>query len=196
MKMPSRYLTQPTIRFLDSTINLNEKAQAKTKAGKQIAYWDISGQKFGHVPDKYPKLKVLRLYNDQKGGLDKASVERFVKTLVPALKTYGFETETAAFHSLDISRNIWDDDSQKRRQNWSRELEKAYVQLDSPTLIVILLPNDIPMIYADIKRWADCEKGIPTVCVTPKAVRKNYNTKDFNHKPTNTGDPRLLGNIW
>jgi hypothetical protein len=51
-----------------------------------------------------------------------------------------------------------------------------------PFILVVLPGRDIPL-YAEVKRWGDCEVGIPTVCIT-------------SAKLSQTTDATLCANIW
>jgi eukaryotic translation initiation factor 2C len=51
-----------------------------------------------------------------------------------------------------------------------------------PFMLVVLPKRDIPL-YSEIKRWGDCEVGIPTVCITNDKLKK-------------VGDATLRANIW
>jgi hypothetical protein len=39
-------------------------------------------------------------------------------------------------------------------------------------LIVVILPSKDATIYADVKWWGDYMAGIPTICVSPDALRR------------------------
>jgi hypothetical protein len=51
-----------------------------------------------------------------------------------------------------------------------------------PFMLVVLPKRDIPL-YSEIKRWGDCEVGIPTVCITNDKLKK-------------VGDATLRANVW
>jgi hypothetical protein len=65
-------------------------------------------------------------------------------------------------------------------------LKDAFEKLGKPPLVLILLQSADAKTFADIKWWADCQQGVPSVCVRPDALRKNYNKTDG----------RILANLW
>jgi hypothetical protein len=60
------------------------------------------------------------------------------------------------------------------RDEARRELSKALNALINqnparrvkPKIILVVLPAKGPSLYAEVKRWGDCEVGIPTICVS------------------------------
>jgi eukaryotic translation initiation factor 2C len=125
----------------------------------------------------------------------KGTIDRFCKTIITALSLYGFVTNEFQVHAFDV-KDIRDRDPKVRRANWKRVLDGAFNMLKSPPLIVAILPGEDASVYADIKRWANCIRGVPTVCVSPRAVWKNFNMKTKSGVPIETRDPHLLGNLW
>jgi hypothetical protein len=65
----------------------------------------------------------------------------------------------------DSSRN-----PQTRRANIKANLDAAHQTLGRPQLVVVLLLDTDATTYSDVKWWADCDRGIPTVYVSPRAV--------------------------
>ncbi|CZR67286.1 uncharacterized protein PAC_17185 [Phialocephala subalpina] len=77
-----------------------------------------------------------------------------------------------------------------RRTNFAVVLEQAWTKLGKPTFVLISLATENVTIFSDIKYWTECVKGIPSVCIKPKAIEKNA------EKGSNVGDRRLLGNVY
>jgi hypothetical protein len=48
-----------------------------------------------------------------------------------------------------------------------------------PFILVVLPRRDIPL-YAEVKRWGDCEVGIPTVCITSAKLKDPDATRCAN----------------
>lgn len=72
----------------------------------------------------------------------------------------------------------------------------------APDMILFILPGKDAAIYADIKWWADCVGGVPSICVTGDAIHKavgkppKANAKDAPlTKGGNYLDKKVYGNI-
>lgn len=192
--MKARYLKQPIIKFKNKDIDIGGGAKTKVAHGKSVAFWDVAAAQFCSVPNaQHRTIHIIHI--NGVGGPNNAAVQRFRETLPVALAKYGLGINKPKVYVLDITKTFVDD-PMKRRNKWIAELNKADAQLKSPSLIVILLSSEDAGAYSNIKRWADCVKGVPTVCVSPSALQKNLEAKDWNRNPSKSGDPRLLGNLW
>jgi hypothetical protein len=77
--------------------------------------------------------------------------------------------------------------NQGYREECRKLFNKTFLSLNQdpskiPFMLVVLPKRDIPL-YSEIKRWGDCEVGIPTVCITNDKLKK-------------VGDATLRANIW
>lgn len=152
------------------------------------ATWDIIGLskkgngKFAKIGKDYRTLKVI--YIDSGVRDRKMHAEKFYKDLINALQTYGFSTSGEPQVESVIA--VWQGAPAKRRTDFCHLLSGAFNKLEKPPLVLILLKSADATIFADIKWWADCIVGVPSVCIRPDAVRKNFYKTDG----------RILANLW
>lgn len=139
----------------------------------------------------YPQLKIIKITGGWEHKEDRSEdmIRNFGTLPAQMLKRYGLKT-SGQYQKEDIFQDTKEEDPALRRQKLSNNLRRAYEKLGKPTLVVIILPNDNASIFGDIKWWADCEDGVRSVCVTPKAVQKNG--KAWGQY----GDQKPLANIW
>lgn len=189
MALPSRYLSQPKLLFDNFEYDLLSELRNKTTK----ATWDIIGLsnsgngKFAKIAKDYPKLKVIYIKSDYDDDRRVKNAIKFFGDLNGQLKKYGFNPSGQA-DVEDVSAP-WNGDSATRTQ-LNANLSKAFQNLGKPPLIIILLKNQDATIFADIKWWADCVEGVPSVCIRPNAVAANANAKQAG------GNGRILANFW
>lgn len=141
------------------------------------------------TPAPPANVHIIRIVNpNSQGGVD---VGNFGTRLATALGNYGIHIIQPILVQNAALPAPAPNAPQLRRRNFGRNLRSAYQRLSSlddqwAHLIVVLLLDTNTDAYSDIKWWAECELGIPTLCVAPKAVEKVI---------TGHGDQTLLGNL-
>lgn len=127
----------------------------------------------------------------------------FVYHLEEDIKKYGLKFE--GFETCGVKLNSGSN-AQERRGQVTKALQRVYDHLEArlcrhPPLILFILPSKDLTTYADVKWWADCVRGVPTVCITAdgvfKAVGRVPNGKPPFDKTrrNNTLDFKVLGNL-
>ena len=166
--------------------------------------WRITGQKqFFEKANAYDKLLVIRfnkpvtqqeINNESRLGGTKQTLQESNKkqaldglnALKDALVEYGIVTA-----KINIVREdpIMPEKNPKNtfRQRCKQMLSDATKKFGFPStiqfILVVLEQKDIAF-YAEVKRWGDCDFGVPTVCVTAAKLQKV------------ASDPKLKANIW
>lgn len=150
----------------------------------------------------YTKLLVVKIgkYKDDQ------YVDDFLFYLKQDLPRYGLNTSKD--HEIVAVDPPLGDSCYGRRARVTATFKKAYEELHSrngdgkPALIIFLLPSKTITLYSDVKWWADCVQGVPTVCVTADTIIKavGKDPKKAKNKPilTRRGrvlDPKVLGNL-
>ncbi|KAF7950518.1 hypothetical protein EAE96_007801 [Botrytis aclada] len=163
-----RKLGQPSIMF----------GGGQTKPGSAIASWDlkdITKGGFLRAPSGgNNNLSIIRVGYDASDRNDRT----FVDELCNGLKGYLVVRPTTKFlwefvpdPRPNVDPNVLkEDEGNRRRDHVEREFNRALASLTrrnngTPSLLVILLSNKKnkeQSMYADIKWWGDCVKGIPT----------------------------------
>ncbi|KAE8443761.1 hypothetical protein EG329_001355 [Mollisiaceae sp. DMI_Dod_QoI] len=190
IQMSPRYLRQPTIQFGNATTDL-----AATNTGDSLAFWDLTAKTFYNPAKGAYQLKIIRItqedLKDKQGkyhGPSRSDVTSFGAHLLKQLSSYNVEfSGVADIEDVEASRGS---PPANRRNQWTQRLERAWGQLGKPKFVLISLASENATIFSDIKYWCDCIKGLPSVCVKPKAIEK-----DRSHANIFYGDRRLLGNV-
>lgn len=96
-----------------------------------------------------------------------------LKTVIPReLKKYYLK-----FTEVTIAEVILP--GQVGRAMLKRELDLAWNKLKIPSVIIVQLPYKDLTIYADLKWWGDCDKGVATSCITAAKFRKQVRSPTF-----------------
>ncbi|KUJ21351.1 Piwi-domain-containing protein [Mollisia scopiformis] len=107
-----------------------------------------------------------------------------------------------AFYEIPISGDfklrvdpLVDRDSVVRRAHYSVAFQEIFDDVlrqahTNPVMFLFILADKDATVYADIKWWADCIRGVPSICVTSTAVQKAVGKRP---KPTDR-DLRLANN--
>ena len=102
-------------------------------------------------------------------------------TLVGFLVTHGILKEKSGLRIIQEAVPTTNENHFAYRQDCSGSLNAGLRGFDNsskPKLILIILPTSDPSFYAEVKRWGDCEVGIPTVCIVDDNVGKLVGPKD------------------
>lgn len=162
--------------------------------------WDLKNKQFFNSA-VYKRVKVFLIYTSADMRYDPKEWDAiinnaglFAKELCGHLKGYGLGTEqfNPNVDLIQIDEPVADEPDAKlsfeaRRNKWQERLDKAYSNLEDPSLVVVMLPFKDTQIYSDVKWWGDCVQGIPTVCMLWLKV-KNW-SRDRQKMQ------RLLGNL-
>lgn len=127
----------------------------------------------------------------------------FVYHLYEDIKKYGLNFN--GFETCGVKLESGNNTEQRRGQV-TRALSRVYdelaIRLGGPLpLILFILPSKDLTTYADVKWWADCVCGVPTVCITADGVRKAVGRTPNGKSPfdktrrNNTLDLKVLGNL-
>jgi hypothetical protein len=203
VELKSRYLDQPDLWF-GGPNNGTFKMSLKDKlTGPKKATWNLMDRTFRKVQDKYPKLSIILIVDEtnksanavewRKRRLEDA--KNFAEHLKNALGKYGFETSKYQIVPVQEVHGTY---PTERRKLFSDGLTNAHNALrqasrddadqlaNKAPLVVILMQNDDATVFSDIKWWADCIRGVPSVCVTGATVTRDKNAG---------GDENLLANL-
>lgn len=187
VELTARKLTLPNLSFGNDSTPTDVGARKNKKTNYPTpGTWDLKPINLLYrVKDVLPKLHIIRLFrrpvdgNDDytnplswlKGDLKEGeSKSTFLSTVNASLTRHGFKIQRIEAYEAEIPNNF--DQSIQSRVEFGRNLTKAWESLGKPVFVMVQLPEkDIP-IYASLKWWGDCEKGVRTVCVTSKKLEK------------------------
>ena len=133
--------------------------------------WSLTGMRFNRIPSR--PLLVLPVIALGGRGSEKGDTEDLRESLISHgvahkdIKHVGVSTKLTNHTRAGISQNLTEA---------LRDLKKQ-CPLDIPIILVVLHKKDIST-YAEVKRWGDCNVGIPTICVTSSKLGNC--PKDFN----------------
>jgi len=143
---------------------------------REKAYWNLkqiserAGRSFltaiTEAPNAPLNIHIIRVTESGRG----IDTQGFPARIRDALETYGIFINQGQLPMVqDVAKNF-NRISQTRRLNFKGAFDAAYTQLGSPYLVVVLLPNTDTTTYSDVKWWADCDRGVATVCIGPKGL--------------------------
>lgn len=206
--MSSRELDPPVICFRNSVRDLKPRTKFNKKTKKseprERSSWDLTNVKF-YAPQKYRKLTIINFYKrddftpipettfKKQPGSYKSEFQKIRKwalDFATELNGYGLETENDP--NIKFVRFVEGGNYQMRRTNWQKTLDKAGDELckdlerPEEKLLVIILPYKDQRAYSDIKWWADCWAGAPTLCLLRAKIEKQGETMGKRH----------IGSLW
>lgn len=154
------------------------------RAGAHLGKDDFASkqlEKVITVDKKLNRLCVLNLsHND-------ATMVNGLHLLWDMLVRYDIAEENRKIDNVEISLAGWPNRSRNTRSAWQNRLAQArkYWTDDNypiPVFVIVVLASKDAESYAEVKRWGDCEVGIPTFCITHPKSRNITKT--------------VLANIW
>lgn len=184
-------LTPPSISY--QTTRGNEVKPA-------LASWNLAGQSFlrGANSSTFKELPILWFVEEycphgsnSSQRIDPPTAESLTLLLRTELDRYKVTSSKgkivkpiSAFGK--IPKYNHEDPPETYRNKCNEILESAILGLSDqrPPIILIVLPNRDLRFYPEVKRWGDCQRGIPTVCITIEKLLKGVT------------DATLIANIW
>lgn len=128
----------------------------------------------GNILNK--RLHVLEI---QPAGVAAEDHTQFLTALKREMRNYGFPSGIQ--HTVNRSLVVVNGNPHQRRNTFKAALDQIY-HGQNASLILVFLPDHSAEVYSDVKWWADCQAGVPTVCIGPKAANRSR-------------DRALLGNL-
>jgi hypothetical protein len=115
------------------------------------------------------------------------------KALFKEFQKYGMANSDLKFEKVSCTRvPTVDSSSSEYRRHCTDLLNDAYQYLidnksDEAVIpaILVILPSKDASLYAEVKWWGDCVKGVPTICITKQKIQK-----------ASTDRGGLLANVW
>jgi len=153
--------------------------------------WNLSGQSsFIQHGNTCTKVHIINLTTETdglKGGLENLLNQMARYSLSAAGVVYRMSDPSPPNLPTPAKPEDINDFNKTYREKCQSTLEEALSSLGTdrksiPFILIVLPKKDIPL-YSEIKRWGDCEVGIPTVCITSAKWKK-------------AGDVTLCANIW
>lgn len=186
MEIQARILKEPRLVF--------ERGDGKKTVIPRNASWNLESQRFLHVHQPSPILGILRLTkenNSSESKSDMTALEMFSEALLKSMKACGFEKPGLAGCGIQSATIPTPSNTIDYRTKLVAVLDLAFkpLQNGSAHLLIVVLPDNDPRVYSNIKWWGDCMRGIITCCVTSKSIGKKNRNSD-------TVDSSMLGNIW
>ncbi|KAI9697774.1 MAG: hypothetical protein M1836_004450 [Candelina mexicana] len=149
ISIQARLLDHPHLRY----------AKVELENPGKMGSWNLKGKEF-RKRGKLDKLHVLHLQ-----GRSAEEYLQAARNLVSALRKCGLGTEGEP-HLQDV---VYPKKGDRFRDDLVKALNNALANLqdqDDIQLLLVVLQNDDEDTYSTVKRWADSEIGIPTVCIT------------------------------
>jgi hypothetical protein len=165
MNIQARYLKLPELCFGKRNGPRHDFVTLKGKPHGTEAAWDLRGKKFFKVEPGAFALSIIKIRDS--GGWsveDSEVIDVFVDNFTAKLGSYGLTVNQANPIADAIHGN---------RDQLARNLDNACNQFGTPPLVIVLLPSKDARTYGNVKWWADCVRGVPTLCVTKEKLRKN-----------------------
>jgi len=180
---------------------LNQKW--KGKEPRDTASWDLKmvskmpDNTFLRVASCPSFLHILNICDNPIGHKDTSSkvelVKKFGYRFVACLQVYGIKIKAGNLQNVQSVSGNQQTLETKRTQLCNR-LRKAWEAIPetnatnssapAPDIVLVALASSDAGVYADVRWWADCEMGLPCICVSPEGVAKGA-------KP----DLAMLGNL-
>lgn len=180
LKVPARFIEPPTLEYWDNNGTNRVISRPDSRAS-----WNIRTENKFIRTSALPKLRVISLNLPQAIPIDK-SLTAFTKEL----EKYGLGRAAHPDHVyLTIPSPAQYRDSPFVRENLVRILKNGFHELSKVAgnvpikhPVLILIPERDEWLYALIKRLADCELGIPTICsISSKFTQPKYGKPDFQY---------------
>lgn len=128
-----------------------------------------------------------------------SDIEQSVTALQTAINKYGLTRPMVKWgHSKPPDLKLRDGFRAKSQKALEDAFQALNVTPESISMMLVILPKRDLRFYAEVKRWADCVKGIPCVCVTQEKLLKLIpSTQRVKGKIEEVkADKSLEANIW
>ncbi|TVY82147.1 Protein argonaute-2, partial [Lachnellula suecica] len=192
LKTDSRRISAPSLEFKNGfELNITKEAKyndksERSKEARDSASWNLASistktkNAFLDVVPWDEQLHIIQITRPPKRPLVSAEIERFGNALIKEMQNYGFTPNiTPRTYNMNVITNP---DPQIRREMFKNAADNTFAGQGRPNLVVVILPDHDAQVYSDVKWWADCQFGVPTVCVRLPAVGTYW-------------DKGLLGNL-
>lgn len=165
----------------------NRQITLASQALGQRAGWNLRGTRFITLPTHRFRVCVFRVDDAWAGSVN---LNTFADNMSTYLRNNGFAVNTQGF--------VQGVGSNANRQAFAANLSAAYTTIivrtrpDNIRLLIVALPSKDAKIYANVKWWADCLQGVPTVCVTKDSLEGNWRAARGNFDLSYLGNLRYL----
>lgn len=152
--MPARQLTPPDILY-----GWEEKPNYTSRST-----WNLREVSF-YEPQSLPALHILNVHEEGKPAYNaKPVTEVFQKVL----KNYGLNPQVSVLQMLPLPRK----NTTTYAEDLKQRLQYVFNRMGNSNVVSILLPDSDSWLYTTIKRMADREFGMGTVCALIAKIQK------------------------
>jgi len=193
LQITGRKMKSLSFIYKDKKILTSQNAKNPASWNLENASKRKNGKGLLHVKDeKLPEIHIIKI--GQSNGY--AQIPGFLGLFTQELPQYGFRDSIPIKNIIAVSGDKANDMKETRRK-MAYDLDQAYAQIvqstaTHPSLIFIFLPDKGAELYANVKWWSDCIKGIPTMCISADAIKQAV--LGTSKHPGN--DLTVLANLW
>ncbi|ESZ91812.1 hypothetical protein SBOR_7807 [Sclerotinia borealis F-4128] len=138
--------------------------------------WSFKYKKCCQPGNAYTTLHVLWLRSADDPAHNQAYMEDLTNTLVSSLQAFGLSQITKRFFSqAQVPSHIQHTAPEAYRQACTDSFNEALPGMggrQNVSLILVVLPERSRKLYPEVKRWGDCDVGIPKICVVEETLGK------------------------